>query len=420
MALDALLHSLRLDHLLLTLFLFPILLVSLQVLYRISPFHPLSKIPGPYLARLSSLWLTYHAWIGDECTTVHHLHQKYGPVVRTGPMSVDITDGEALAPIYTDKGGFRKPMFYANFDIDGHKSIFSEIVPEHRSVRAKAVLPMFSTGNLRQGRAVFYECVDLWIERMKESRGESKGKPVNILDLTRGLAIDVVSAYLFGKRFGGLDASTSQKIINGMEASGMVDSFVAVGRYWYLPGWAFQWVEWIESKLRPNHEAANSMTSVDEFVAGVVEAAESQKQKGESTYQTRLLDAGISVSETRAQCKDLIFAGTDSTGMNLATICFLLTKHPQTYSQLKKELRAANPSEDEIPIPSLPPRRHIRRPPSLHGQPLTPPPRRPSKWLDIQNPRLPPRHRSVMYAFRTTLQRRRLRGCEGFQAREVD
>ena len=263
-------------------------------------------------------------------------------------MTVDITDGDALAPIYSDKGGFRKPLFYGNFDIDGHKSIFSEIVPENRAIRAKAVVPIFSMGNLRAGRGVFYECVDLWVQRMKQMQKSSEGKPVNVLELTRGLAVDVVTEYLFGRRFGGLDAEQHGQDADGMKASGMVNSFVAVGRYWYLPGWVFQWVEWLEGRFWPDHEAASSMEAVDDFVAGVVDEANEQREKGESTYQVRLLDAGLSVSETRAQCKDLIFAGTDSTGMNLATICFMLVKYPEKYEKLKQEVIESKSTEDEV------------------------------------------------------------------------
>ncbi|KAI9869893.1 MAG: hypothetical protein M1823_008915, partial [Watsoniomyces obsoletus] len=112
--------------------------------------------------------------------------------------------------------------------------------------------------------------------------------------------------------------------------------------------WAFQWVDWLEGALSPDPEAAESMHHVDQFVSSVVEEAEKQKADSEATYQARLLKAGLSVSETRAQCKDLIFAGTDSTGMNLATICFMLAKHPEKYEKLKKELFEAKPSEDEV------------------------------------------------------------------------
>jgi hypothetical protein len=49
----------------------------------------------------------------------------------------------------------------------------------------------------------------------------------------------------------------------------------------------------------------------------------------EGGYPARLLAAGISVDEAKAQCKDLVFAGTYSTGMTIATICWLLARDPQ-------------------------------------------------------------------------------------------
>lgn len=88
------------------------------------------------------------------------------------------------------------------------------------------------------------------------------------------------------------------------------------------------------------------MQKVDSFIKAVVERAKTEK--GSGTYPARLLDIGISESEARAQCKDLIFAGTDSTGMNLATICFMLAKHSECYRKLRLEIMDAKPKEPEL------------------------------------------------------------------------
>lgn len=356
----------------------PILYLVVRAIYRLSPLHPLSHIPGPLLPRLSSLWLVYHAWIGDECTTVHKVHQKYGPIVRTGRNSVDIADGDALNDIYTAKGGFRKTAFYGNFDIDGHKSIFSELVPERRAVRAKAILPLFAAGHLRAGSEVLESIVQRFVECC-ESRAEGSrwtGRRVNLLDLTRGLSIDAVTGYLFGRAYGGLendwnsskDGKGNDEKAEKMSASGMVDLFVGVGRFWYLPGEVFKWVDWLDAKFGAgsSKDLGESMELVDTFVAGVVEDAQKalEKEKNGSTgtvngvavdsYPSRLLTAGISVSETRAQCKDLIFAGTDSTGMNLATIMFYLAKHPEVVRKLEQELKENQDVTDLMEIQALP------------------------------------------------------------------
>lgn len=54
------------------------------VLYRLSPFHPLARYPGPLICRVSRLWAWYIARSGYQHKYSHYLHQRYGPVVRSG------------------------------------------------------------------------------------------------------------------------------------------------------------------------------------------------------------------------------------------------------------------------------------------------------------------------------------------------
>lgn len=54
------------------------------LLYRISPFHPLAGIPGPFwlkFSKISGMWMSY---TGKMHVIVKDLHDIYGPVVRTG------------------------------------------------------------------------------------------------------------------------------------------------------------------------------------------------------------------------------------------------------------------------------------------------------------------------------------------------
>lgn len=314
-----------------------VLLVLARTIYRIY-FHPLSHIPGPVLSRTTSLWLYYHAYIGDEASTIHHLHAQYGPYVRVAPNEVDISDADAVQPIYVAKGGFLKAPCYANFDIDGHKSIFSTTSPEYRAPRAKAVASMFSTKSLRDNQEAIAGCVDRMVERLiEEARTE---KPVNILNLTRALAVDAVSTHLFRENYNGVSETGPT-----LSVSAFVDAFVAVGRFFYLPTVAFVWLEWAIAKYMADQETEESMTLVDKFVNSLVARTTAKSQ----TYPGRLMAAGISNSEVAAQCKDLLFAGTDSTGMNLATVIRGLVMYPEKYGKLKQEVQnnAARAEEAE-------------------------------------------------------------------------
>ena len=73
------------------------------VFYRLSPFHPLAKYPGPVLAKTSKLWFVsthgrtpecsilmvhlseaYLGWQGKQHVHYRNLHKQYGDVVRVG------------------------------------------------------------------------------------------------------------------------------------------------------------------------------------------------------------------------------------------------------------------------------------------------------------------------------------------------
>ncbi|KAF1945070.1 cytochrome P450 4A10 [Clathrospora elynae] len=300
----------------------------IRSLYRIYV-HPLSHIPGPTLPKLTSLWLYYHAYVGDEASTIHKLHKQHGPNVRVSPNEVDISDADAIPAIYVSKGGFPKAACYANFDMDGHKTIFSTTDAEYRSPRAKAVVPLFSTKALRENEAAIWGCVDSMVERLKEE-AETK-RAVNVLNLTRSLAVDTVSTHLFRENYDGVSERGPV-----LSVSAFVDAFVAVGRFFYLPNTAFVWLEWAVGKWAADRKTDDSRTLVDKFVGNLVTNTSTKS----ATYPGRLLAAGLSYSEVKAQCKDLIFAGTDSTGMNLAIIMRNMVLFPKKYQKLKEEVNS--------------------------------------------------------------------------------
>lgn len=282
--------------------------------------HPLSHIPGPLLPKITSLWLYYHAFVGDEATVIHKLHARYGPLVRVSPNEIDISDADAVGPIYISKGGFPKAPCYSNFDIEGHSTIFSTLDADHRAPRARAVVPMFSTKNIRDSEAELYDCVDGMVKRMKEE--SRSGKPVNVLNLTRSLALDAVATHLFQENYNGTEEEGTR-----LSASAFVDFFVAVGRFFYLPYSLFAWIEWFRENFMHDKHTATSIEIVETFVERLVGNAEI----GSQNFQGRLLALGLDILEVKSQCKDLIFAGTDSTGMNLAIICKELALNPDTY-----------------------------------------------------------------------------------------
>jgi cytochrome P450 len=336
---------------------FLLLVIAASILYRLSPLHPFWHVPGPLAARLTNLGLLYHSYKGDEGTYIHKLHQRYGPTVLVGPNSVDFTDIAALHPIYVQKGGFPKADYYRNFDIDGHASIFSNTDSASRAARVKVVLPLFSAANIRKASHCFADSIRRYINLFQAQKelGEA-----NVLDLARGMSIDAVTEYLFSICYGALhDQAKVEKPAFSrsggepkMSASAIVDNFIATGRFFYLPPWLYGWADWVEGIVFPNPTLAVSTEIVNEYIERVISAAEFKIEQATdksalTNYPCRLLLAGFSRSETAAQCKDIIYAATDTIGMNLATLCFMLAKHPEAYDKLHAEVISATVSKNE-------------------------------------------------------------------------
>jgi hypothetical protein len=68
-------------------------------LYRLSPFHPLAKYPGPWQAKVTRLWATKKVTGQWQHHYSHQLFQQYGDVVRTGPDHLIFRDPKAIPVI---------------------------------------------------------------------------------------------------------------------------------------------------------------------------------------------------------------------------------------------------------------------------------------------------------------------------------
>ena len=68
----------------------------------------LRTIPGPFLAKFTSLWRLYCTRNGVMNEKILELHQKHGTLVRLSPHWVSISDARMVENIYGMKANFTK------------------------------------------------------------------------------------------------------------------------------------------------------------------------------------------------------------------------------------------------------------------------------------------------------------------------
>ncbi|PPR03076.1 hypothetical protein CVT24_012389 [Panaeolus cyanescens] len=92
------------------------------VAYRLSPWHPLAKHPGPLLYKISKFYAAFRAINGRQHIYYQQLHERYGDIVRVGPNELSIRSVEAVNPML-GINGLPKGQFW------------SGRLPEHETVK---------------------------------------------------------------------------------------------------------------------------------------------------------------------------------------------------------------------------------------------------------------------------------------------
>ena len=154
-----------------------------------------SSVPGPFIARLSTKWLTLVDLTGYRGRTVDALHQKYGPIVRLAPNEVSFSCKEAIRSIYGPGATVIKGPAYDSF---GRKGMFQMKDPHEHRERHRRVSHIFSATSLQQMEPLVQSVMDRTVAAIDKRGGEA----VDALHWCRMMALDVAGEVLMGKDFG--------------------------------------------------------------------------------------------------------------------------------------------------------------------------------------------------------------------------
>lgn len=323
-----------------------LVIALLPVLYRVR-FHPLSHVPGPFLAKVSSIPLHLVCYFGTEASLLRHYHETYNSkVIRVAPNSVSVSSYESIRDIYVAGGGFPKDARYQNLDMGPIASIFSARDQAYRDLRAKAVAPLFAPAQVRAEsgpQGALGSCVAEFVQQLAALR-QARVR-TDLLDLCARLSIDVITGYLLGLRYGGLTENqhltlrSRQADDAKLSANEWVHAVVSWARFSLLPHRVFQLVFPIYHRLKTTDALHASFAKIDRYAERIMNASAKAKPAKPYYYHDRLLKAGVSPVETAAQSQAIIFAGADSTAVMLVTTLFHLIQNGAARIRLQCEIR---------------------------------------------------------------------------------
>lgn len=357
----SLLSELDLATLLTLVFLGSFIYVFAVVVYRVY-FHPLAKYPGPFLAKITDLYQTYHALKGDRHLEFWRGHEKYGSIVRFGPNSVSFNTATALKSIYGAKGNVRKGDFYSAFPVkkdavSTHSAIDRSVHARKRRVLSHA----FSDAAIKSMENHILAHIRQFCSNLGGSNMGEKSlsnnvysektendwtTPKNLTDQTNYMTFDVMGDLCFGKAFGMLERPDNRFAIdmvsNAAHRHLICGTYLPIHEYHIdkllfpkIAGMRAQYMQFSKAQAAERTKMGLDVDRKDFFYYLL-------KAKDPETGQ------GFSIPELWGESNLLIIAGSDTTSTALAATFFYLVHKQQALAKLTDEVRNAFNDAEEI------------------------------------------------------------------------
>lgn len=163
-------------------------------------FHPLHKFPGPKLWAASQLpsVLTYAS--GHQHKKSLALHNKYGPVVRTGPNEMSYLQPESWEAICGHRKAGQSENGKAEHYKRGRPNSILGVDRENHARMRKLMSYGFAPSTMVEQQPIIIGYIDLLIRRLRE-RCQPSGGPVEMAAWFNYTTFDIIGDLTFGESF---------------------------------------------------------------------------------------------------------------------------------------------------------------------------------------------------------------------------
>ncbi|RDH33525.1 cytochrome P450 [Aspergillus welwitschiae] len=309
---------------------------------------PLSRIPGPWYAALTTLHLNYAFAKGTIWKAVEKSHTKYGPIFRLGPrqailVTVDLPKVTMYAEISRDRSS---------------PGLFGEIRPDPHKRLKKFLSPAFTIAYVDGLEFLFSECVGDLINRYVDllssptSRGQKELVVTDLMQDLHSLALDIMGECSFGNGFGQTNKNKKLELEFDESVWRSIPTAIFKGM---TRRYQFVYIKRLLRRLGLNIE----FDWPREMIAAISAVAGHRKAKPKSVRPDLLQhllengerpDSGVKMGtrEVVDQMAEILLAGSETTSGTIACFCLETLRNPEIKEKLLKSLPVLRPSDPTI------------------------------------------------------------------------
>ncbi|TRX91633.1 hypothetical protein FHL15_007415 [Xylaria flabelliformis] len=300
--------------------------------------HPLSKYPGPLLAKLTQAYAGFYAVQKRLHIEVYQFHKRYGPVVRVGPDRLSFNTVTALKDIYQNER-VTKASTYLVTTRNNVFNVFSAIDNNLHRQKRQIVTQAISDRSIRAFEPTLLEKLDVTLKQILHAARTST--PADITEKSRQLALDVVGQLAFG-----YDLHIQTKEDNRFMMKGMTFGNFRGNVYQHFPLLSKLYIDKIGDKVF--YEARERYFRLLEKM---ISSRVAQDKGAKNDFYSIAADSYQDTSRGSELWLESIFflvAGGDTTATAICGTLFYLSRYPDCYRRLAQEIRSTFKNGGEI------------------------------------------------------------------------
>ncbi|KAK8044498.1 cytochrome p450 monooxygenase [Apiospora rasikravindrae] len=291
-------------------------------------FHRLRAFPGPFAARLSSLYMTRQALKKMQpCHELKKLHDQYGEFVRIGPMELSITEPAAFRDIYANSSPCEKGPVYSH----GHPS---ETVVEIRSRKRHAPKrKLWDYAFTTQALNDYEDRIERYTNQLLGRIEEQKGAAFDIRRWFSFYTFDVMGELAFGKSFRQLEDNVEHYMSQVAHEGQRMIGGVLIYQPWFMATFRTTPIlnrDWLKLQSWSDEQIKNRLSNEPEK-PDIFHWVSSE-------YRLNPSPTPLDKLNLKAEIRAIVIAGSDTTSMTLVGLFYHLVKAPRVLARLRDEI----------------------------------------------------------------------------------
>ncbi|KAF5246229.1 hypothetical protein FAUST_1346 [Fusarium austroamericanum] len=309
---------------------------------------PLRKYPGPGLAAWTNLWRLAVVRKGSYHLKIKELHEKYGPVIRIGPNTLDLDIPDLIKTLYGTDGKWKKTEFYHNNSavIDGKITyhLFSTTDQAEHARMKRPIVKYYSQSSVIGLEPLFDDLIlDFCGHLENRFMNVAELKECDLGEWIGFYSWDTNGAASFSQRFGYMDKGHDFDGTISI-ADKALDYFAAVGQ-----------MPWLDFLLDKNPLVRIGPPNLGNVTRISLEHLIARLQGKDINYNPKVPDFLQHFIESKETHPDLVndgiimgyllvnlLAGADTTAITIRAIFWYALHNPKVYKKLEEEILAAD------------------------------------------------------------------------------